>query len=78
MMISNLGLRQMDDRHFDQVYVEDTVRRFLDRNYSSDGSGSLFGKIDRQMDMRKVEIWKQFCWYLDDIIFESETKWKGE
>ena len=78
MMISNLGLRQMDDRHFDQVYVEDTVRRFLDRHYCSDGSGSLFGKIDRQMDMRKVEIWKQFCWYLDDIIFESETKWKGE
>lgn len=77
-MISNLGLRQMDDKHFNPGYVGDVISRFLERDYNPDGSGSLFGVIDRARDMRKVEIWKQFCWHLDDILFGLETKWKGE
>lgn len=66
-MVVNLGLGSMIDDRFDIDYVEETVNIFLDREYSPDGEGGLFRIKDCEDDLRDVEIWYQFCWYLDSI-----------
>lgn len=67
-MIVNLGINSMDDEHFDEKYVEQTIERFLSRNYEPDGTGGLFTVRNCDRDLRDVEIWYQLCWYLDNII----------
>lgn len=68
-MIGNLGLGGLDDSHYDEQYVEDTVVRFLEREYAPDGAGGLFRIKNCEHDLRDVEIWYQMCWYLDNIIW---------
>lgn len=41
-MISNLGLECMSDDDFDELYVEEHIQHFLDRQYSYQGGGGLF------------------------------------
>lgn len=67
-MIENLGLIDMDDSHFDENYVYETVIRFLERKYDKYGSGGLFKLKNHYRDIRSVEIWYQMMWYLDDIL----------
>lgn len=67
-MITNLGLGSMSDNRFDISLVEDVITRFLNREYEPDGRGGLFTIRDCEYDLRKVEIWHQLCWYLDNII----------
>ncbi len=66
-MIVNLGLGGMTDDRFDRRYVQNTVDRFLDRDYEPDGRGGLFRIRNCDRDLRDVEIWYQLCWYLDSI-----------
>lgn len=66
-MIVNLGLGSMDDTRFDRRYVDDCIYRFLDRDYAPDGKGGLFYIRNCDTDLRDVEIWYQFCWYLNSI-----------
>lgn len=66
-MITNLGLGSMMDNNYDARYVEETVRRFLDRDYAFDGRGGLFTVRRCERDLRDVEIWIQACWFLDTI-----------
>lgn len=66
-MIVNLGLGSMTDSRFDKEYVDEVVRRFLNRQYDPDGTGGLFYIRDCDVDLRTVEIWYQLCWYLDNI-----------
>lgn len=66
-MINNLGLSGMTDRRFDLLYVEDTVQRFLNREYEPDGHGSLFVIRNCRYDLRDVETWTCMLWYLDSI-----------
>lgn len=66
-MITNMGLGSMTDNNFDKRYVRDVVERFLDREYEPDGRGGLFRVKDAKRDLRTVEIWYQFCWYLRTI-----------
>ena len=66
-MASNLGLCPMTDNNFDRQFVDETVSRFLDRDYEPDGRGGLFTIKDCPRDLRTVEIWYQLCWYLDSI-----------
>lgn len=66
-MIANLGLRSMYDLYFDRQIVEDIINRFLDREYDPDGRGGLFTIRNCDCDLRDVEIWHQFCWYLDSF-----------
>lgn len=66
-MISNLGLGSMTNNNYDDIYVEDVIERFLDRNYEPDGRGGLFTIRHCEEDLRDVEIWHQLCWYLGGI-----------
>ena len=67
-MIVSLGLGHMTDDYFDLAYVEEAVRRFLNREYSRDGSGGLFTIERCPQDMRRIEIWYQMCMYLQTIL----------
>lgn len=66
-MIHNLGLGSMLDYRFDEEYVEQVVITFLNRKYEPNGRGGLFTIRGCDSDLRKVEIWRQLCWYLDSI-----------
>lgn len=68
-MIGNLGLGSMTDDRFDELAVRETIDIFLNREYEPDGRGGLFTIRNRNVDLRKVEIWYQLCWYLDSIEF---------
>lgn len=67
-MIINLGLGGMTDNRFDKEYVDETIMRFLNRCYDSDGRGGLFTVRRCGRDLRTVEIWYQMCYYLDSIM----------
>lgn len=67
-MIVNLGLGSMTDDRFDKKFVDDSIDRFLNREYEPDGKGGLFTIKHCNRDLRDVEIWYQLCYYLDTII----------
>ena len=68
-MIENLGLSDMDDAEYDELYVHRIVKRFLDRGYKKNGEGGLFTiHHSAGRDLRNVEIWYQMCWYLDELV----------
>lgn len=67
-MIVSLGLGAMNDTNFDEDYVYSVISRFLDRRYCPNGRGGLFTIENCRCDLRDIEIWSQFMWYLDDII----------
>ena len=65
-MISNLGLRDMTDDKFDGEYVNSVIWRFLNREYNSDGEGSLVYLPNSRYDVRSMEIWYQMMHYLSE------------
>lgn len=67
-MIDNLGLIDMFDDRFDAVYVRAVISRFLRREYSDNGYGGLFTLRYHHVNMKKIEIWYQAMWYLDEVI----------
>lgn len=67
-MVSNLGLNSMTDDTYDFQFVEDSLFRFLRRDYEPDGTGGLFVLRHCKHDLRKIEIWVQLLWYLDSVI----------
>lgn len=66
-MITNMGLGGMADRRFDEEYVDDIIARFLERKYEPNGRGGLFYIRNSEVDVRRVSIWVQMCYYLDTI-----------
>lgn len=66
-MIVSLGLGSMIDNNFDEAFVDETIRKFLNREYERDGKGGLFTLRHASFDARKVDIWYQLCWYLDEM-----------
>lgn len=70
-MIVSLGLNGMTNDHYDPQYVGEVLERFLDREYSPDGAGSLFYVPSTSKDFRNLEIWYQMCEYLNSIIKEG-------
>lgn len=66
-MITNMGLGAMDDKHFDKKTAENIVNSFMDRQYEANGEGGLFTIRNVGVDLTKVDIWTQLCWYLDSI-----------
>ena len=67
-MITNLGLGSITDDRFDEQYVDSVIIRFMERNYEPNGKGGLFTIRNCDCDLRRVDIWKQLCWYLDSIV----------
>lgn len=67
-MVVSLGLGAMCDARFDRRYVEETVFRFLDREYEPNGKGGLFTLSDAKYDMREASIWNQTMWYLNEFL----------
>ena len=66
-MIISLGLGNMDNRNFDIKYVNDILENFIHHRYDPTGKGGLFTIRDTRYDMRRMEIWRQLCLYLDNI-----------
>ena len=66
-MINNLGLGAMTDNSFDRLQVKKIIDIFLNREYERNGYGGLFTVRHCTRDLRKIEIWRQLCWYLDTI-----------
>ena len=67
-MMDNVGLSYMTDRKFDSDQVYGRISNFLDREYEPDGQGNIFYIPDCADDLRRVETWKQMCWYLDYLM----------
>lgn len=67
-MINNLGLSPMTDSEFDRDLVDKAIARLLNREYEPDGRGGLFTVRHCSHDLRTVEIWVQFSYYLDSIM----------
>ena len=67
-MISNLGLIEFTDDNFDCYDFDVIIEKWMNRDYSSDGTGGIFIVKNPPQDMRKVELWNQLCWYLDEML----------
>ena len=60
MMFRSLGMDAYDDLHYEARAVRNILSRFNNREYSRNGSGSLFTVYGHpEQDMRTVEIWYQ-------------------
>lgn len=65
--IENLGLnehRRISDAQVPEI--QEILRRFLWRTYDHNGNGGLFPMHEAPRDQRRVEIWYQFCDYVQD------------
>lgn len=65
-MVVNLGLGSMDDLNFDKNHCLSIVDNFLSQKYDKYGNGGLFVVNNPPRDMRDVDIWCQFMWYLNE------------
>lgn len=67
-MIRNLGLDDLDDRHFEEkdgyLKVRLVTGALLNRTYSTDGVGSMFPLPGCDKNMRDTEIWYQMNAYM--------------
>ena len=68
-MLCSSGLDACYDENFDENTAREIVNRILERKYSRDGKGGLFTLSNPPKDLRKVEIWYQLLWYLDEVLF---------
>lgn len=67
VIIENLGLKEANDAsQVDPSEIQDTLERFLWRQYPPDGDGGMFPLKQPHRDQTDVEIWYQFCDYLVD------------
>lgn len=73
-MINSLGLSGMTDDRFDSAYVDDVIWNFIDREYESNGEGSLFTVKNPPKDMRTVEIWYQMMFFLNEYLQLHERR----
>lgn len=67
IFLTNLGLgefRQTSKK--DNVFINDVLYRFVWRLYEPSGHGGLFPMRWPKHDQRTVEIWYQFCEYVDE------------
>lgn len=67
-MLVSLKLGDMFDERFDEKRAVENIERFLRREYEPNGAGGLFTLKHYSADLRKVEIWRQMCWYLDEFL----------
>lgn len=66
-MLGSLGVVDLTDGYFDVSVARRVVDTLLARTYCRNGHGGLFTVKNRKVDMRKVEIWYQMNYYLDEV-----------
>lgn len=65
--LENLGLRECSDAvDMEKQDIVEALETFIWRTYEADGKGGLFPMYNPLHDQRQVEIWYQFCEYLED------------
>ena len=69
-MLCSSGLNVCYDEQFDKNEAGNIVARILERKYARNGKGGLFTLSNPPKDLRKVEIWYQLLWYLDEVLFQ--------
>lgn len=68
LMIANMGI-DMDNKEYDEPYVNNCINRMMERQYNSDGSnGGLFIVQNPRKNLRNIDIWYQMNLYLNEII----------
>lgn len=66
MMIINLGLEDSDNDNFDAEYARKVIERWIEREFNADGVGSPFPLREPPCDLRGVDIWRMFLWYVNE------------
>ena len=66
-MLNSLGIADLTDGYFDIGQARRAIDVLLARSYCRNGRGGLFTVKNRNVDMRKAEIWYQMNWYLDEV-----------
>ena len=66
-MMDNLKLNYLTDDVFNLRDFDQIVDRFLDRTYEPDGYGGPFYIHNFRGDMRKIELWYQLNFYLEEM-----------
>jgi hypothetical protein len=64
--IGNLGLASFNDAGFNLFILTDILYTFIWRTYDYHGNGGMFPIRHPRRDQREVEIWYQFCDYLEE------------
>ena len=63
-MLMNLDVEKYRNDNFRGINVDEKVAKWLRRDYSRDGKGSIFYVPRAKIDMRKEEIWNQMQCYI--------------
>ena len=71
-MLESLGIEDMTDENFSEFIVANAIDNWMDHNYASDGKGGLFTLKCPYQDLRRVEIWEQAMWWLNEYVDEEE------
>lgn len=66
-MLNSLGIADLTDGYFDETVARRAIDVLLARSYCRNGRGGLFTVRNRNVDMRKAEIWHQMNWFLDEV-----------
>lgn len=66
-MLNSLGVADLTDGYFDMGTARRAIDVLLAHSYCRNGRGGLFTVRNRNVDMRKVEIWYQMNYYLDEV-----------
>ena len=65
-MLKTSGLYNFaDDRYSERTSIA-IIQDILTRNYARNGDGGLFKLRHTRKDLRRVEIWYQAMWYIDE------------
>jgi hypothetical protein len=67
-MLKSMGIYWMTDDKFNETLAQRAVYRMMRHEYARNGEGGLFTLSRSRKDMRKVEIWYQAMWYLDELL----------
>lgn len=65
-MFESLGLMHFDNDSYDESEVDLILKRFVKRQYSASGEGSLFTFSGRDINARKSDIWRQMTHWINE------------
>ena len=65
-MLKNSGLYDFTDDRFSSRSATNVVLDIINRRYARNGDGGLFKLRHTRKDLRRVEIWYQAMWYIDE------------